>query len=153
MFRLWLQLTSAQWSVSNQLVVNELSFWIDERWGQLLGSDTDGILAPEKLESYAYAIHKAGAPIASVWAFLDCTIRAMCRPFSYQRQAYNGYKKVHALKYQAVKLPNGLLGHIHGPEVGRHNDNHLLATSGLLDFCAAHAVRPGTSVNTPPAQR
>ncbi|KAF8238020.1 hypothetical protein L208DRAFT_1502377, partial [Tricholoma matsutake] len=125
-------------------VVNKLSFWIDERWGQLLGFDTEGILTPEKLESYVYVIHKASAPIASVWAFLDCMIRAMCHPFSYQQQAYNGYKKVHALKYQAVKL---------WPEVGRHNDNHLLATSSLLDFCAAHAVRPGTSVNTPSAQR
>lgn len=134
-------------------VVNELSFWIDNRWGKLLKFDTEGLLAPEKLESYAHAIHEAGAPIPSVWAFLDCTIRAMCRPFRYQRQAYNGYKKIHALKYQAVKLPNGLLGHVHGPEVGRHNDNHLLATSGLLDFCATHAVRPGTSEVTPPAQR
>jgi len=76
----------------------------------------------------------------------------MCCPFRYQQQAYNGYKKVHSLKYQAVKIPNGLLGHIHGPEVGWHNDNHLLTTSGLLDFCTAHAVCPGTSMNTPPAQ-
>ncbi|KAF8239447.1 hypothetical protein L208DRAFT_1468412 [Tricholoma matsutake] len=134
-------------------VVNELLFWIDQRWGQLFGFDTEGILAPEKLESYAHAIHKAGALIASVWAFLDCTIRAMCHPFRYQQQAYSGYKKVHSLKYQAVKLPDGLPGHIHGPEVGRHNDNQLLTTSGLLDFCAAQAVHPGTSVNTPPPQR
>jgi nuclease HARBI1 len=134
-------------------VVNGLAFWIDERWGMLLGFDTEGILAPEKLQSYAHAIHEAGAPIDSVWGFIDCTIRAMCRPFRYQRQAYNGYKKVHALKYQAVKLPNGLLGHIHGPEVGQHNDNHLLATSGLLDLCAMHAIRPGASVSSHPARR
>jgi hypothetical protein len=65
-------------------VVNELSSWINERWGNLLGFDTEGILTPERLESYAHAIHEAGAPIPSVWAFLDCTIRAMCCPFRYQ---------------------------------------------------------------------
>jgi hypothetical protein len=59
--------------------VNELSFWIDDRWGKLLGFDTERILAPEKLESYAHAIHEAGAPLPFVWTFLDCTIRAMCQ--------------------------------------------------------------------------
>ncbi|KAF8239191.1 hypothetical protein L208DRAFT_1420824 [Tricholoma matsutake] len=104
-------------------VVNELSFWIDDRRGKLLGFDTEGILAPEKLASYAHAIHEADAPLLSIWAFLNCTIRAMCQPFRHQRQAYNGYKK-------AVKLPNGLLGHVHGPELispfsgaGEHTDD------------------------------
>jgi hypothetical protein len=134
-------------------VVNELSTWLYEQWDHLLGFDVDGLLAPEKLESYADAIYKAGAPSSSVWAFLDCTIRSNCRPSWYQRQGYSGYKKTHALKYQALKLPNGMFGHVFGPEPGRHNDNYLLSKSGLLEWCRTHAVRRGTDDRTPPAER
>jgi hypothetical protein len=41
-------------------VVNELSSWINERWGKLLGFDTKGVLTLERLESYAHAINEAG---------------------------------------------------------------------------------------------
>ncbi|KAI5897290.1 uncharacterized protein SCHCODRAFT_02696018 [Schizophyllum commune H4-8] len=50
----------------------------------------------------------------------------------YQRQAYNGYKKYHTLKFQAVMLSNGMFGHLHGPE---------------------HAVCEGTDKNTCPPIR
>ncbi|KAJ3509517.1 hypothetical protein NLJ89_g5189 [Agrocybe chaxingu] len=131
-------------------IVNELSYWIEERWRHLLDFDFEGILSQENMEKYAEAIYMAGAPLDSIWAFLDCTIRVMCRPSRHQRQAYSGYKKRHALKYQALKLPNGLIGHLYGPEVGRHNDNHLLTTSGLMDLCAQHAIRPGTTIDDLP---
>ena len=59
-------------------VVNELLSWINQRWGKLLGFNTEGILAPEKLESYEHVIHQAGAPLPPAWAFLGCTIWVMC---------------------------------------------------------------------------
>ena len=90
-------------------IVNELCTYLDGRWGHLLDFDRDGILSPEQLERYADAIHQASAPLDSIWGFLDCMIRCMCRLSRYQRQAYGGHKKVHALKYQAMKLPNGLM--------------------------------------------
>jgi hypothetical protein len=134
-------------------IVNELCKYLDDRWSHLLDFDRDGILSPEQLERYADAIHQVGAPLDSVWGFIDCTIRCMCRPSQYQRQAYSGHKKVHALKYQAVKLPNGLIGHLYGPVEGRRNDNHLLDVSGLLENCSRHAVRPNTTNNDPPHKR
>ncbi|KAF8986977.1 hypothetical protein BDQ17DRAFT_1259033 [Cyathus striatus] len=46
-----------------------------------------------------------------------------------------------------------MTGHVHGPEVGRHNDNYLLAQSGLLPWAAQYAVRPMINENTPPEDR
>jgi hypothetical protein len=91
-----------------------------------------------------------GAPLETVWGFIDCTIRHIAKPSKWQRAAYNGHKKFHALKFQAIMLPNGMFGHLFGPEEGRRNDNHLLAKSGFLDLCAQHAIRPGTNDDDPP---
>ncbi|KAJ7601663.1 hypothetical protein DFH06DRAFT_941608, partial [Mycena polygramma] len=85
-------------------VVNYLSCYLDDRWAHLLDFDYEGILSPENLETYAEAIHAYGAPLDSVWGFIDCTIRQMCRPRYWQRAAYNGHKKFHALKFQAIML-------------------------------------------------
>ncbi|KAF7326333.1 DDE Tnp4 domain-containing protein [Mycena kentingensis (nom. inval.)] len=150
-FELSMQFDRSQSAISK--VVNALVQYLDERWAHLLDFDTDGVLAPQRMQEYADAVHGAGAPLDSVWAFLDCTIRHICRPFLHQRVAYNGYKKIHALKYQALNLPNGLIGHLYGPMEGRRNDNALLAESDLLGKCELHARKPNTDNNTPPAAR
>ncbi|EIW54605.1 uncharacterized protein TRAVEDRAFT_131697, partial [Trametes versicolor FP-101664 SS1] len=67
--------------------------------------------------------------------------------------AYNGHKKYHALKFQAVMLPNGMFGHLFGPFEGRRNDNFLLHASKLLEKCARFAIWPGSSENSPLEQR
>ncbi|KAJ7193701.1 hypothetical protein GGX14DRAFT_378724, partial [Mycena pura] len=84
-------------------VVNELAMVIDERWKHLLDFDT-AASGKNIFLQYAEAIHEAGAPLDSIRGFIECTIRAICRPSRWQRQAYNGHKKYHAIKYQAVKL-------------------------------------------------
>ena len=38
---------------------------------------------------------------------------------SHENKEYNGHKRVHALKFQAVALPNGLIGQLFGP-VGKN---------------------------------
>lgn len=57
------------------------------------------------------------------------------------------------MKFQAVRLPNGLFGHLFGPVEGQRNDNHLLSKSRLLDVCAVYALRRGADENTPIHQR
>jgi hypothetical protein len=88
--------------------VNELVLYLDDKWSFLLDFDKDGVMSPPRLASYAAAIHAAGAPLKSICGFIDCTLRQICRPSLWQRIAYTGHKKYHALKYQAVRLPNGL---------------------------------------------
>lgn len=112
---------------------------IDRRWGSLLRDFDSGLLSEQQLATFASAIHQKGAPLDSCWGFFDCTIRPICRPTIYQRQAYNGHKRLHALKYSAAMCPNGIIYHLYGPEEDRRNDNHLLESSGLLDRCAHHA--------------
>ncbi|KAJ7021215.1 hypothetical protein C8F04DRAFT_883849, partial [Mycena alexandri] len=83
-------------------VVNELTIWLDDRWEGVLGLDTNGVLSPDNLAKYAAAVYAVGAPLQYIWGFIDCTIRRICRPIIFQGQVYNGYKRYHCMKYQAV---------------------------------------------------
>jgi hypothetical protein len=56
---------------------------------------------------------------------MDCTVRKCCRPDgrdNIQLSVYNGKDRIHALKYIALTLPNGMLCYIGGPFPGRMND-------------------------------
>jgi hypothetical protein len=130
-------------------IINELTVFLDDKWSHLLEFDTNGLLTRSRTQIYADAIYAAGSPLRYIWGFIDCIIRCMCHPSWWQRQAYNGHKKVHANKFQAVKLPDGMTGHLFGPVEGRRNDNHLLAELKLLEKCAQYALRPGADDNTP----
>ncbi|TFY73874.1 hypothetical protein EWM64_g10139 [Hericium alpestre] len=129
--------------------INELVAYIDTRWGHLLDFDHDFLLHPTKLAIYSVAINQQGGPSTSVFGFVDCTIRRICRPSEYQRQAYNGHKKVHSLKFQAVVLLNGMFDHLFGPMEGHQNDAHLLKASHLMEICAVHARRERVGDNAP----
>ena len=50
-----------------------------------------------------------------------------------QQLVFNGHKRIHALKYQSVVTPNGLIANLFGPFEGRRHDSALLQASGLLD--------------------
>lgn len=67
----------------------------------------------------------------------------------WQRQAYNGHKKFHALKFQALMLPNSIIGHLYRPFEGQRNDNFLLTESGLLDWLAQFAHQEDVDVDAP----
>ena len=44
---------------------------------------------------------------------------------------YNGHKKVHAIKFQSVVAPNGLIANLFGSVEDRRDDNGMLGESGL----------------------
>ena len=54
-------------------------------------------------------------PLENCFGFIDGTVRPIARPDERQRIVYNGYKRVHSLKFQSVALPNGLIGNMYGP--------------------------------------
>ena len=60
------------------------------------------ILNPLALQQYADAVSDKGAALNNCFGFVDGTI---CRPGEHQRMVYNGHKRVHALKFQAVAHP------------------------------------------------
>ena len=87
----------------------------------------------------------------NIFGFIDNTMNAICRPGGgptrdgdnaprnnplIQRAFYNGWKKVHGLKYQTVDLPNGMNFHVYGPVSLRHNDNYTLVASNINDKIA-----------------
>ncbi len=93
-----------------------------------------------EMVQYAAAIQRAGTLMSTIWGFIDCTIRHIPRPTWGQKAAYNGYKKHHALKYQAVMIPSCMLAHLFGLWEGRNTDPLLLAEYGLLDDCAKYCT-------------
>lgn len=133
-------------------IFNWVCTYIDETWEHLLGFDSDSLLSPSNLEAYARAIYAKGAPVETIWGFIDCTIRRICRPTWWQRVAYNGYKKYHALKYQGIVLPNGIFGHLFGPWEGRNHDPYMLEKSGLMGICSQRALREAPE-STPREER
>ncbi|KAI5885228.1 uncharacterized protein SCHCODRAFT_02673817 [Schizophyllum commune H4-8] len=104
-------------------VVNYVTCFVNVHGAFLLCFDHDGVLAPANLKCYTEAIYRAGALLSSTW---------------YQRQAYNGYKKYHTLKFQAVMLSNGMFGHLHGP----------LNDSRLINLLQEHANEAMFAVHT-----
>lgn len=59
-------------------------------------------------------------------------MRPICRPGQNQRVLYNvsGHKKVHAIKFQSIVVPNGLDANLFGPVEGKRHDR------GMLDYYA-----------------
>lgn len=46
---------------------------------------------------------------------------------------YNGHKRVHAIKFQSLAVPNGLVANLYGPVEGKKHDSSMLAESGLYN--------------------
>jgi nuclease HARBI1 len=90
------------------------------------------------LRRFADAVAARGAPLPNCVGFIDGTVRAICRPARNQRASYNGHHRVHALKYQSVVTPDGIIAHLAGPFVGRRHDALMLGESALLPRLAAH---------------
>ena len=78
------------------------------RWNNLL-------LNSPALEMYARLIHDKGAALQNCFGFVDGTVRPIARPDQHQRVMYNGHKRVHAIKFQSLVLPNGLIANLYGP--------------------------------------
>ncbi len=82
-------------------------------------------------EEFAQAVYDKGAALKNVWAFVDGTVRRVCRPKIGQRELFSGHKRYHCVKYQHVMCPNGLVVHSFGPFHGRRHDSAMFRESGL----------------------
>lgn len=83
------------------------------------------------LQLFADQIHAKGSPLPDCWGFIDGTVRPICRPGVNQQASYNGHKRTHALKYQAITTPNGLIANLAGPFEGNRHDGFLFRESGV----------------------
>ena len=64
---------------------------------------------------------------------MDGTVRPICRPKQHQKAVFTGHKRVHALKFQSVVTPNGLIANLFGPVEGRRHDSAMLAMLEQLE--------------------
>lgn len=84
------------------------------------------------LQNYADIIHAKGVPLNNCWGFIDGTVRPVSRPGKHPCTLYNRHKRIHAIKFQSVVAPNGLITNLYGPVIGKRHDSGMLAESGLL---------------------
>ncbi|XP_075751972.1 uncharacterized protein LOC142817905 [Rhipicephalus microplus] len=82
-----------------------------------------------KLRLFSEAVHSKGAPLHNCWGFIDGTARAICRPSKDQKRFFSGHKRFHALKYQSIMCPNGIICQLNGPYVGSRHDAGILRKS------------------------
>lgn len=107
-------------------------------------------------EAIRLKIIEKGGPIFPpysfrVAAFIDCTVIATCRPGGgpadagvnaprfntyIQMAVYNGWKKHHGVKFQAIEGPNGMCLHMYGPRSFRQSDLELFAESNIDQLMA-----------------
>lgn len=110
-----------------------------DNFGHLTSTFNHHRLTPGVLERFAQAVTTKGGALPDTWGFLDGTVRPIARPTWNQRQVYNGHKRVHALKFQGVMTPDGIISHLTGPWVGRRHDSRMLSESGLYHELEQHA--------------
>ena len=121
------------------MISNMVMDFIYENFRHLLQNFNQPWLSPQNLKTYADTIHDKGAAIQNCWGFIDGTVRPICRPEQNQRVVYNGHKRVHAIKFQSVVTPNGLIANLHGPYDGRKHDSGMLTESCLLAQLQQHS--------------
>ena len=94
------------------MTTNPLMDFIYVTHGHRITQWNPTVLNPGFLEQYAAAIAGKGAALDNCFGFVDGTVRPISKPGEQQRIVYNGHKRVHALKFQSVAVPNGLIANM-----------------------------------------
>lgn len=118
-----------QLCMTSNLVID----YLYTHWNYLLTSLNQPWLSPDNLENFANAPFQAGSALQNCFGFVDGTVRPVSRPGKNQRVQYTGHKKVHAIKFQSVAVPNGLVADLFGPVEGKRHDSSMLAESSLYN--------------------
>lgn len=97
------------------MITNTVIDYLYDTHGHRITQWNNTLLDPHSLEQYAAAVADKGAALNNCFGFIDGTVRPICRPGENQRIVYNGHKRVHALKFQSVTLPSGMIAQLYGP--------------------------------------
>ncbi|XP_078365964.1 uncharacterized protein LOC144650181 [Oculina patagonica] len=124
------------------MIANCFEKWIYDNHHTKLTEWNHQLLNSDNLQVYADAVAGRGAALSNCFGFVDGTVRPICRPGENQKMVYNGHKRVHALKFQSVTLPNGLVAHLYGPVEGKKHDAAMLKDSHLLEEMERDAFSP-----------
>ena len=97
------------------MITNTVLEYIYDRYSHRLAQWNNQVMDPNHLQQYADAISAKGSPLDNSFGFVDGAVRPISHPGQHQRAVYNGHKRVHALKFQSLALPNGIIGNLYGP--------------------------------------
>ena len=97
------------------MISNTVIDFIFEHHGRRISEWNHTTLNHHALQTYAGAVSDKGAALNNCYGFVDGTVRPICCPNTNQRIVYNGHKRVHALKFQSIAIPNGLIGPLQDP--------------------------------------
>ena len=126
------------------LIFNTMLGWIWTRWGHVLSNPfAQPYFTASRIAIYARAVRQKSFVNLDVWGFIDGTVRPICRPGLHQQMFFNGHKRIHALKFQIVTTPDGLIAHAFGPVEGCRHDAGVLGESGLLPLLQQNMNGPG----------
>jgi len=87
-------------------------------------------------------MERKGCPSPFISAVIDGTLKKHACPVRNQRIVYNGWKRIHCLKYHILLSPDGLVIHIYGPVEGRRHDETVYKQSGLGEILEKHFWTP-----------
>lgn len=73
------------------------------------------IVNPRKVEEYYNAISAKSSPLDTCFGFIDGTFKTIRRPDRNQRVLYKGHKRIHAIKFKCLALPNEMFVHLYEP--------------------------------------
>ena len=96
------------------LITSHMVDYIYETHGHLIMQWKRNLLNPVVLQTYANYISGKGSPLTNCFGFIERTVQPIVQPGHAQRTVYNGQKPVNSLKFQAIALPNGLIGNLYG---------------------------------------
>ena len=114
------------------LIFNGIQDLVYDEHKHRLQSWNQPFLNQASLHRYAQTVFDKGAPLDNCFGFIDGTVVRISRPQENQRIVYNGHKRVHALKFQSVVIPNGIIANLSGPFEGRRHDSTMLQQSNVL---------------------
>jgi hypothetical protein len=96
------------------------------------------LISPSKLTRQALANFSAAVQeksgLSNCVGFIDGTVRPICKPSVLQGSCYNGKDRVHALKYQGITTPDGMILQLSGPWPGARHDQFMVRESGIQDY-------------------
>jgi hypothetical protein len=112
-----------------------------DRWKYLLCFDAEQI-TPQTLACFARAFADKGCPLDLIATIIDRSLKKVACPSHNQHIVFNGWKRIHCLKYHLVVTADGIIIRVFGPVEGRHHDVMLLRESGLTDILEEHFWGP-----------
>lgn len=141
-----LELLFGKFSAQLAEIFREVLQCFVQRHDQLITAPMNHSFMSSRVPVYAQAIHSKIGCLRNCIGYIDGTVIRIARPGGpdmLQRVVYNGHKRVHALKFQAVTTPDGLCLHLFGPEVGRRHDMFLYEQSHMDDMLEEVMVLDG----------